>query len=100
MFLKRRFVDLDHITIAPLECRSIESPFVYTQIPETDLVIWSNLVDQQLDEAMLNGKEYYETFVEKLAKCQNDHIRRRIATMLAIPYAVRLKDYISNKYSF
>jgi len=81
------------MTFAPLNKRSIESPFVYTQIPESDLEIWKNLMEQQLDEAMLWGKKYYDEVRNKLKKCRNNEITAYASTVLSETYENKLKKY-------
>jgi len=93
VFLKRNFVDYKFMTIAPLSKRSIESPFVYTQIPESDVEIWKNLMEQQLDEAVLWGKDYYEEVRNKLRKCRNKNIISYASTILSETYENKLKKY-------
>jgi len=96
VFLKRNFVNYCNYVLAPLSKRSIESPFVYTQIPEEDHVIWFNLINQQLDEACLWGEEYYNEFVNKLKCCTNSDLLSFCATLLAMTYENRFKKYINN----
>jgi len=93
VFLKRNFVSHKCMTFAPLNKRSIESPFVYTQIPESDLEIWKNLMEQQLDEAMLWGKKYYDEVRNKLKKCRNNEITAYASTVLSETYENKLKKY-------
>lgn len=102
IFLKRNFVDYNNCVLAPLSQRSIESPFVYTQIEPTELDIWYNLINQQLDEACLWGKEYYDNFREKLSADEleiNSQLKTRIAPLLADKYENRFKRYIQNYVS-
>lgn len=100
VFLKRNFVYYNNIVLAPLDKRSIESPFVYTQIPDTDTTIWFNLVSQQLDEAALHGQQYYEEFVSKLKKCKDPSILAVISPLLSVPYNIHLQNYVTEKYAY
>ena len=94
-FLKRSFEQKDGFVIAPLLKRSIESPFVWTQNLNSEIIIWRGLVEQQLFEAVLHGEEYYEQFRKKLMKCEDEYLLSKIASMLSVPYAIVWNKYTS-----
>lgn len=85
-FLKRGFKIDEEFVWAPLLKRSIEGPFVWTQIHNYETEIWVNLITEQLGEAALHGEEYYNEFKEKLSGCKVSQLRKDINSIL-------LRDY-------
>ncbi|UXD80016.1 hypothetical protein [Myrmica rubra picorna-like virus 6] len=81
-FLKRRFVLEDRWYFAPLKKTSIESPFVWTAIPEYELEIWYALVAENLYEASLWGSDYYYEFRNKLRRGTNRQLVEHISPLL------------------
>jgi len=66
-FLKRNFIEFrPHIWLAPLDKTSIESVFNYSCLTEEEIEEWKNTIFEQLIEAALWGKSYYNNFVTKL----------------------------------
>lgn len=92
-FLKRGFVVMDNLVLAPLLTRSIESPFVWTQTDDTEVVIWRNLVEQSLYEACLHGEEYFEEFRNKLRNGENHFLLKELSGMLSLSYQKVLAKY-------
>lgn len=97
-FLKRGIVEWENLIVAPLLQRSIESPFVWTQIETTEHEIWYNLVEQTMFEALLHGQEYYDNFRKKLGKCQDEDLRGALASLLSVDYNVAKRKYIARYY--
>lgn len=97
-FLKRGIVWWEDLMSAPLLKRSIESPFVWTQIENSEHEIWYNLVEQTLFEALLHGKIYYNEFREKLSKCNDLELRSAISALISVPYDVAKRKYLSRYY--
>ncbi|APG77451.1 hypothetical protein 2 [Hubei picorna-like virus 66] len=93
-FLKRTFVDRDDMVVAPLLQRSIESPFVWTQTPSSDHTVWKNLIEASLYEAQLHGEEYYNEFLEKMRRCDDDDLLSHVSTVLCNTF-----EEIKQKYS-
>lgn len=85
-FLKRYFRFKDGICIAPLEKSSIEAPFVWTQNTPYDYQIWQQLVCNNLIEACLWGKQYFDEFHGKLMEgLMSDTFPLKLRTELS-PY--------------
>ncbi|UCR92508.1 MAG: polymerase protein [Apis nora virus 2] len=82
-FLKRtiQLADFGYY-VAPLAVASIESPFTWTQNSELEFVIWENMVEDALHEAVLHGRVYYEWFRRKLTQCRNPVLRQTLAPRL------------------
>jgi hypothetical protein len=99
-FIKRGFKDLDGRIVAPLLQRSIESPFVWTELKEEAYDLWEGVVQEKLYEAVLHGSEYYEKFRDKLSRCSNPGLRSHLAPLLSVPYDLKLKDYWKNCYKY
>ncbi|UHK03147.1 MAG: RNA helicase [Sanya Nora-like virus] len=93
-FCKRSFKEEYGVVLAPLEQSSIESPFVWTNTEPHEYSIWCNLIEQQLDEALLHGKEYYDTFVSKLGKCNNEILLQKISPLLLETFDQRMLRYL------
>lgn len=85
-FLKRAFKLIDGKWVAPLLQRSIESPFVWTQILENEHEIWAELIKQTIDEALLHSKEYFDEICAKLRKCENASLLMRISHIISRDY--------------
>jgi hypothetical protein len=98
-FLKRGLIEWEGLITAPLLQRSIESPFVWTQIENSERVIWYNLVEQSLFEAVLHGEGYYNTFRYKLSKCEDLDLRSHLASIVAVPYPVAKQKYIERYFN-
>jgi len=81
-FLKRRFVEHGRWFYAPLKKTSIESPFVWSSIPESEFEIWYGLVAENLYEASLWGREYYYEFRNKLRRGDNVKLVEHLAPLL------------------
>lgn len=92
-FLKRTFEEREDMVVAPLLQRSIESPFVWTQTPNSDFPVWANLVEASLFEACLHGQEYYENFLEKLKQCTDAELLKAISRKLVCSYEPIMKKY-------
>jgi len=92
-FLKRGFVNFEGMVVGPLLQRSIESPFVWTQIANSEFAIWKNLVEQQFFEAVLHGREYYDSFRNKISKCIDYDLRAELSSLTAVPYESALTSY-------
>lgn len=97
-FIKRGFKELDGRIVAPLLPRSIESPFVWTELDASQYDIWEGVVREKLYEAVLHGEEYYEEFRNKLSKCADPGLRMHIANLVSVPYDLKIKDYWNNCY--
>jgi hypothetical protein len=97
-FLKRGIVEWENLTVAPLLQRSIESPFVWTQIDVAEHEIWYNLTEQTMFEALLHGKDYYDEFRAKLGKCNDENLRGALASLLSVNYEVAKRKYLSRYY--
>lgn len=81
-FLKRGFDMIKGYWVAPLLKRSIEGPFVWTTIENSSYGEWKNLIQEQLYEAALHGKQYYNEFRDKLKKCTDPGLRSYIQILL------------------
>lgn len=92
-FLKRRFVRHGRWTYAPLQRTSIESSLVWTQIPDYELSIWYGLIAEHLYEAVLHGKEYYDSFVERLRRGESPALVKHITDLLNRPFEEVYKAY-------
>lgn len=92
-FCKRQFKVQQSMVTAPLEQRSIEGPFVWTQNAPEDVDIWQNLVTEQLTEACLWGQEYYDSFLLKLTKCSHPCLKKSIAVQLTMSYNDAMRRY-------
>lgn len=92
-FCKRQFKLQNSMITAPLEKRSIEAPFVWTQNVPEDTDIWRNLVTEQLTEACLWGKEYYDDFLNKLTKCSHPGLKKSLAVELTMTYEDAMRRY-------
>lgn len=99
-FIKRGFKELDGRIVAPLLQRSIESPFVWTELKEEAFDLWEGVVQEKLYEAVLHGAEYYEEFRNKLLKCSNPGLLSHLASLLSVPFDLKLKDYWKNCYKY
>jgi hypothetical protein len=97
-FLKRGIVEWENLIVAPLLQRSIESPFVWTQIETSEHEIWYNLVEQTMFEALLHGQDYYDQFREKLGKCNDADLRGSLASLLSVDYKVAKRKYLARYY--
>nr|ARO50050.1 nonstructural polyprotein [Apis Nora virus] len=97
-FLKRGFVFKDGLVLAPLLKRSIEGPFVWTDLRSDQLVIWNNLVQEQLIEASLWGQEYYDELRSKL-KCGTDrHLNEYLVNLLNTSWDVTFQKFVNRYY--
>jgi hypothetical protein len=99
-FIKRGFKELDGRIVAPLLQRSIESPFVWTELKEEAFDLWEGVVQEKLYEAVLHGAEYYEEFRSKLLMCSNPGLLSHLAPLLSVPFDLKLKDYWKNCYKY
>jgi len=97
-FLKRTFVLDNGKVLAPLLTRSIESPFVWTQISVTEQQIWQNLVEQSLYEAVLHGPDYFESFRQKLMKCDDADLLLALSSLLSVEFEEVKKRYMRVYY--
>lgn len=97
-FLKRGIIEWENLTVAPLLQRSIESPFVWTQIETAEYEIWYNLAEQTMFEALLHGKDYYDDFRTKLGKCNDEGLRGALAALLSVNYDVAKRKYLARYY--
>lgn len=97
-FLKRGFVMQDGMVIAPLLKRSIEGPFVWTDIREDQVTVWVNLVHEQLLEACLWGEEYYDEFRNKLKCGDNRALNDALAALLATSWTAMFAKFHSRYY--
>lgn len=97
-FLKRGIVEWENLIVAPLLQRSIESPFVWTQIDTAEHEIWYNLAEQTMFEALLHGKDYYDEFRLKLGKCNDEDLRGALASLLSVSYEVAKRKYLARYY--
>lgn len=97
-FLKRGIIMWEGLIIAPLLQRSIESPFVWTQIANSEHEIWRNLTEQCMCEALLHGEEYYDVFRHKISRCQDLELRASLASLVAVPFKVAKRKYFSKYY--
>lgn len=93
IFLKRKFKIEEGMVIAPLETRSIESPFCWTKNLMTDVTIWHNLVKEQLMEAALHGEEYYDIFRNKLLRVKNEALLESIHLHCSIPWSRMMSKF-------
>lgn len=98
-FLKRGISEWEGVIVAPLLQRSIESPFVWTQISTSDHIIWFNLIEQTLFEALLHGQAYYDSFRGKLSHCLDLDLRRSIASLISVPYDTAKSKYLQRYYN-
>lgn len=92
-FLKRTFVEESGIILAPLSTRSIESPFVWTQILTSEVTIWKNLIEQSLYEASLHGEDYYNYFKNNLKKGSDSTLLSSVSSVLCCSF-----EQIRSKY--
>lgn len=101
-FLKRNFKQLyAHVWVAPLDKLSIESVFNYSCLTEEDVEEWCATIYEQLMEAMLHGKTYYNALVKKLRtfvstyKFKQHHyvLREAIMPILLNRYCDMLQAY-------
>lgn len=97
-FLKRTFKNINDMIVAPLTTRSLESPFVWTQVKNYEFIVWENLIREQLFEALLHGKEYYNDFRFKLLQCKDLDLKKHISLALSDTYEVAFNEYIKRYY--
>jgi hypothetical protein len=92
-FLKRGFDELDGQIVAPLLTRSIECPFVWTRIEDSEEEIWKNLIEMHIFEAVLHGEEYYNKFVKALRSGTNEALNKVIAPLTSVPFSIAKVRY-------
>jgi len=92
-FLKRSFKEMRGKWVAPLIKRSIESPFVWTQILESEHEIWVELIKQTLDEALLHSEDYFYNICSKLQRCDNESLKTKISHIIARDYNAAVDAY-------
>lgn len=101
-FLKRRFIEYGKWYYAPLKKSSIESPFVYTAIPESEFEIWYGLAAENLYEASLWGRDYYYEFRDKLRRGDNLALVRHLSPLLNRKFEeverAYLRRYVTGEY--
>uniref|UniRef100_A0A1L8EHS6 Putative replication polyprotein n=2 Tax=Haematobia irritans TaxID=7368 RepID=A0A1L8EHS6_HAEIR len=100
LFLKRGFKFHDGMVLAPLMQRSIEGPFVWTDINEEQTTVWVNLVQEQMIEAALWGEEYYYSFCAKLRCGTNRHLNEALAVLLADTWEHTFQKFCNRYYGF
>jgi len=99
-FLKRKFVHQTTWTM-PLDKRSLEAPFTWTKVKETDFSIWYEIVKGRLyEEAVLHGEDYYENFREKLSMCESSGLLNHIRPLLTVPYHIAFSRYLQKKNEY
>jgi hypothetical protein len=97
-FLKRGFKLENGMALAPLLKRSIEGPFVWTDLKNDQIQIWKNLVQEQLIEASLWGEEYYNELCDKL-KCGEDRfLNEALITLLNTEWQVTFQKFCDRYY--
>nr|AWA82262.1 putative RNA-dependent RNA polymerase [Drosophila melanogaster Nora virus] len=97
-FLKRGFVSKDGMTLAPLLQRSIEGPFVWTDIREDQTTVWVNLIQEQMIEASLWGEEYYTELCNKLKCGTNRVLNEAVAVLLNTSWEVTFQKFCDRYY--
>uniref|UniRef100_W8B124 Replication polyprotein n=1 Tax=Ceratitis capitata TaxID=7213 RepID=W8B124_CERCA len=97
-FLKRGFAQHDGYWIAPLLKRSIEGPFHWTTIDNSSYAEWKNLCQEQLIEAALHGKEYYEQFRYGLKQCEDKGLLEAIKGVLLDTWENTLEKLFTERY--
>ncbi|UHK03068.1 MAG: RNA helicase [Guiyang argiope bruennichi nora-like virus 1] len=98
LFLKRGFKIQDGMVLAPLLQRSIEGPFVWTDINEDQITVWVNLVQEQMIEAALWGEEYYNSFCAKLKCGTNRHLNEALAVLLSDSWEYTFQKFCKRYY--
>jgi len=99
-FLKRSFKILDGKIIAPLLIRSLEAPFTWTQILESEVEIWVELVKQQVDEALLISPEYYASFCGKIRQCNVPTLQLALAPIVSRNYEAAKAAYFKRYFKY
>jgi hypothetical protein len=98
-FLKRGFkITKEGIVVAPLLKRSIEGPFVWTDIRNDQIEVWKNLVFEQLMEASLHDKEYYDQVRAKLRLSTDRSLNEALAALLAMSWEVMYQKFKDRYY--
>lgn len=97
-FLKRGFKFQDGMVLAPLLQRSIEGPFVWTDIREDQVTVWVNLIQEQLIEASLWGEEYYNEICNKLKCGTNRVLNQTIAVLLNTSWEITFQKFCNRYY--
>lgn len=97
-FLKRGFVSREGMTLAPLLQRSIEAPFVWTDIREDQTTVWINLIQEQMIEASLWGEKYYTEFCNKLKCGTNRVLNAAVAVLLNTSWDVTFQKFCDRYY--
>nr|AKH67587.1 replication polyprotein [Drosophila melanogaster Nora virus] len=97
-FLKRGFKLENGMVLAPLLQRSIEGPFVWTDIREDQITVWVNLVQEQLIEAALWGEEYYNELCQKLKCGTNRTLNGALAVLLNTSWEVTFQKFCNRYY--
>ncbi|AHZ92149.1 VP2 [Drosophila subobscura Nora virus] len=97
-FLKRGFKMQPGMVLAPLLKRSIEGPFVWTDIREDQTTVWVNLIQEQLIEAALWGEEYYNELCQKLKCGTNRTLNEVLAVLLNTSWKVTFQKFCDRYY--
>nr|UHK03225.1 MAG: RNA-dependent RNA polymerase [Hangzhou nora-like virus 2] len=97
-FLKRGFKMERGMVLAPLLKRSIEGPFVWTDIRTDQITIWINLVQEQLIEAALWGEEYYDEFRNKLKSGNDRRLNEALINLLNTSWEVTFQKFTERYY--
>uniref|UniRef100_A0AAU7L0N3 VP2 protein n=1 Tax=Zeugodacus cucurbitae nora virus 4 TaxID=3159470 RepID=A0AAU7L0N3_9VIRU len=97
-FLKRGFKMYEGMVLAPLLQRSIEGPFVWTDILEEQTTVWVNLVREQLIEACLWGEDYYYQLCDKLKCGNNRDLNAALAPLLENSWEETFREFHDRYY--
>lgn len=97
-FLKRGFKLENGMALAPLLQRSIEGPFVWTDIREDQVTVWVNLIQEQMIEAALWGEEYYTEFCNKLKCGTNRVLNQTLAVLLNTSWEITFQKFCNRYY--
>lgn len=97
-FLKRGFKFVSNRWEAPLITRSIESPLVWTQIDDCEIIEWRELIKELLIEACLHGKTYYDEFRHKLRFGVVEEVQHEVSKVIKATYEETYRIYIERYY--
>jgi hypothetical protein len=97
-FLKRGFKFERGMVLAPLLQRSIEGPFVWTDIREDQITVWVNLVQEQMIEAALWGEQYYYQFCNKLKCGTNRRLNEALVNLLNTDWEITFQKFADRYY--
>lgn len=97
-FLKRRFKMLQSLLVAPLETTSIEGCFGWTDVDWRNVDVVVGMLEQQMHEAFLHGREYYKYFTDQLLKVTREYSFPGRLRKVFVPILTRAYEGQQNLY--